>query len=251
MPPSGVVPAQSMPSASLQFALPAGTGPQVPSAFVPEMLHTPEQQLAPVPHESPVCWQNEGDWQVPFAAQNPEQHVPASGQGLPMLAQLGLSGVQVPPEPQLWLQHWPLEVHAALSGVQAGYVHTPALQSLLQQSPLEVHARPNERHVLPSVPKTSGLRPPSPGLLSPPEPLPSAFCESATVPSLPPPSSPFPVLLFPPHAAKPTPAAQTPHAATIPTHKAFIKRMSPSLGARQHARPRAQRRDQRCTPFET
>jgi hypothetical protein len=109
-----------MPSAREQFAPPAGTGPHVPSADVPTMLQTPEQQLAPVVHESPVCWQNDGAWQVPFAAQNPEQQEAALVQVLPMLAQLGLSGVHVPPSPQLWPQHWPFEVHAALSGVQDG-----------------------------------------------------------------------------------------------------------------------------------
>jgi hypothetical protein len=55
MPPSAVVPAQSMPSARLQFAPPVGTGAHVPSACVPVMLQMPEQQLAPTLHESPTC----------------------------------------------------------------------------------------------------------------------------------------------------------------------------------------------------
>jgi hypothetical protein len=84
------------------------------------MLHRPEQQSAPTPHVSPFCSQYEGLWQVPLAAQNIEQHVDPSVHGLPMVEQLVLSGVHVPPVPQFWLQHWALDVHAALSLVHVG-----------------------------------------------------------------------------------------------------------------------------------
>ena len=41
--------------------------------FWPEaMLQTPVQQSVPAWHTSPVCWQNDDGWHVPFV-QSPEQ----------------------------------------------------------------------------------------------------------------------------------------------------------------------------------
>jgi hypothetical protein len=36
------------------------------------MLQTPVQQSVPAWHTSPVCWQNDDGWHVPFV-QSPEQ----------------------------------------------------------------------------------------------------------------------------------------------------------------------------------
>jgi hypothetical protein len=65
MPPSGVVPAQSVPSGVQELAGPVGAEPQIPSACVPVMVQTCEQQSAPVAQASPVWPQYDGCWQRP------------------------------------------------------------------------------------------------------------------------------------------------------------------------------------------
>jgi hypothetical protein len=51
--------------------------------------------------------------------QNLEQHAASVVHALPSVRQVVLSGAQVPLT-QLWLQHFPFEVHAAWSEVHAG-----------------------------------------------------------------------------------------------------------------------------------
>ena len=46
--------------------------PQVPRFWPEAMLQTPVQQSVPAWHTSPVCWQNDDGWHVPFV-QSPEQ----------------------------------------------------------------------------------------------------------------------------------------------------------------------------------
>ena len=54
MPPSAVLPAQSIPSVRLQLAPIVGGEPHSPSAWLPVLVHTPEQQSVPVAQASPV-----------------------------------------------------------------------------------------------------------------------------------------------------------------------------------------------------
>jgi hypothetical protein len=120
MPPSGAVPAHSMPSGWHALAGPVGAGPQSPSCCCPVFVHTPEQQSLPAEHESPICPQNEGCWQVPLM-QYPEQHdCNPLPHALPSVAHVVVSAVHFPPEPHSWLQHCPFDVHALLSDVHGG-----------------------------------------------------------------------------------------------------------------------------------
>jgi len=134
------------------------------------MLHVPVQQPEPTEHASPGCAQKEDAWHVPLAAQCLEQHVASEVQLLPTVEQLELRAAHVPPA-QFWLQHWPLEVHAALSATQVGYWQTPFAQSPLQQSPFVVHPAPSLRHD-PLPVKTPGKSAPGPPALPEPEPVP-------------------------------------------------------------------------------
>jgi hypothetical protein len=113
-------------------------------------------------------------------------------------------------------------------------------QSLLQHSPLEVHALPSEKHAPPSppsgpLPLSTGAVPSEPELeLGPSDPEldPSPFGDvslSAPSPFPMPPSLPGAVLLVPPHAAKLAATPQKPNSARAPTDKAFCKRMSSSI----------------------
>jgi hypothetical protein len=83
---------------------------------------------------SPFCWQNDGDEHTPFE-QNCEQHCEFWVHAFPTLApQLGLIGVQVPPDPQMPLQHCMLPAHPRPSDVHAGNWHEPPVHVPLQQS---------------------------------------------------------------------------------------------------------------------
>jgi hypothetical protein len=68
------------------------------------MLHVPVQHSALLEHASPGWMQNDEGWQVP-PAQSPEQHCAGCVHGLPRVVQFVGRGVQVPPVPQVWLQH--------------------------------------------------------------------------------------------------------------------------------------------------
>ncbi len=68
---------------------------------------------------SSACTQNDDAWQVP-PEQRPEQQVALEEQAFPMVEHVVLSGVQVPPAPHVWLQHWPFEVQGSLSDWHAG-----------------------------------------------------------------------------------------------------------------------------------
>ncbi len=80
-------------------------------------MQTPVQQSVPRWHTSPVCWQNDDGWHVPFV-QSPEQQglLP---QGLPCVLQVVFNAAQVPAvhDP---LQHWAFVVHAVPSASHAG-----------------------------------------------------------------------------------------------------------------------------------
>jgi len=214
-------PPQSWPSSSPQLAGPPGAlAAQVPTAWFAAMLHVPVQQPEPTEQASPGCAQKEDAWHVPLAAQCFEQHVASEVQLLPTVEQLELRAVHVPPA-QFWLQHWPLDVHAALSAVHAGYWHTPLTQSALQQSPFAVHPAPSLRQApLPvKTPGKSAPGPPGPLALPeapepPPEPCP--FPEPPTIKKLPEPAPPSPPTRFDvcaPHATT-TASAMAPKSAT-------------------------------------
>jgi len=161
------------------------------------MLHVPVQQPEPTEHASPGCAQKEDAWQVPLAAQCFEQHVASDVQLLPTVEQLELSAEHVPPA-QFWLQHWPLDVHAALSATHAGYWQTPPTQSPLQQSPFAVHPAPSLRQA-PLPVKTPGKSAPGPPALpeppAPPE-EPCPFPEPPSIKKLPEPAPPSPPTRF-------------------------------------------------------
>jgi hypothetical protein len=154
------------------------------------MLHTPVQQPEPMEHESPGCAQKDDAWHVPLAAQCFEQQVASEVQLLPTVEQLELRAVHFPPA-QFWLQHWPLDAHAALSATHAGYWHTPLTQSLLQQSPFVVHPAPSFRQdPLPvKTPGKSAPGPPGPPKL---EPVPCPFPDPPRIDPLPEPTPPSP-----------------------------------------------------------
>jgi hypothetical protein len=119
-PPSGPEPPQSCPSSSPQLAGPPGAdAAQVPSVWPLAMVHEPVQQSPFVAHASPGWTQNDDDWHVP-PEQSPEQQLVLEEQALPIVEQVVLSAVQVPPAPQTWLQHWLLEVQGSVSDWQAG-----------------------------------------------------------------------------------------------------------------------------------
>jgi len=97
-------------------------------------VQTPPQHSDPDWHVSPFCWQNDGDEHTPFE-QNCEQHCEFCVHTFPTLApQLGLIGVQVPPDPQMPLQHCTLPLQARPSDVHAGNWHEPPVHVPLQQS---------------------------------------------------------------------------------------------------------------------
>jgi hypothetical protein len=131
--------------------------------------------------------------------QNDEQHSEAVVHAFPSVEHVVLRGVQVPPVPQVPLQHCELVVHDLLSLVHGGGWHEPATQLFEQQSPDDVHATP------------SGVQTPPSGeqfhvhALSPPngESLPLSF----TVPSVAPSGDPP---LSPPHDAMLTSATHDP-----------------------------------------
>jgi hypothetical protein len=70
--------------------------------------------------------------QTPFW-QTLEQQSPWLVQALPDVRQDVLSGVQVPPAPQVPLQHWAELVHAWLSDVHCVEPQMPPLQTKVQQ----------------------------------------------------------------------------------------------------------------------
>jgi hypothetical protein len=81
------------------------------------MVQTPEQQSVPTLHTSPVCWQNDEGWHVPFV-QSPEQHgvVP---HGLPCVLHVVLNVAHLPLV-HVPLQHCASVVHAVPSALHAG-----------------------------------------------------------------------------------------------------------------------------------
>jgi hypothetical protein len=101
----------------------------------------PPQQSLSDEQVSPVCWQNEALWHVPFDAQNPEQQSAATPQGSPSVLPhpngFG-ADAQVPVVPpsllHLPLQHWMLFVHVwpdwEQTKTQVLLVHVPLQQSL-------------------------------------------------------------------------------------------------------------------------
>ncbi len=68
------------------------------------MVQMPPQQSAPEPQESPTCPQNDDAAHLPLL-QSFEQHWLLSVHELPSVAHVALSGVHVPPLPQIPPQH--------------------------------------------------------------------------------------------------------------------------------------------------
>jgi len=80
-------------------------------------LQAPEQQSVPTRHTSPVCWQNDEGWQVPFV-QSPEQQG-VLPHGLPCVLHVVFNVAHLPAvhDP---LQHCASVVHALPSASHAG-----------------------------------------------------------------------------------------------------------------------------------
>lgn len=113
------------------------------------MLQIPPQQSDDEAQVSPFCWQKDGEAHRPLDGQNPEQQLEPAEQGLPLLLQDVLRGVQVP-APHRPLQHWAFPEQAAPSAVHAGKAQAPPVQVPLQQSPGFEHAPPRLRQVAPA-----------------------------------------------------------------------------------------------------
>jgi hypothetical protein len=75
-------------------------------------LQTPVQQSVPARHTSPVCWQNDEGWHVPFAHSPEQQGV--LPHGLPCVLHVVFNVEQLPPV-HVPLQHWAFMVHAVPS----------------------------------------------------------------------------------------------------------------------------------------
>jgi hypothetical protein len=119
VPPSPALPAQSCPSASPQFAAPAGgAAEQVPSAAPEAIVHEPAQQSAPVEQASPACPQKDDAWHVP-AAHRFEQHCALAVHELPSVKHVALRAAHFPAT-QLWLQQSEPTVQGPVSEVHAG-----------------------------------------------------------------------------------------------------------------------------------
>jgi hypothetical protein len=83
------------------------------------MSQAPVQQSPFAAQASPGWAQNDDDWHVP-PEQRPEQQAALEEHALPRVEHAASSGVQVPPLPQVWLQHWAFEVQGSLSDWHAG-----------------------------------------------------------------------------------------------------------------------------------
>lgn len=148
-------------------------------------MHAPPQQSAPEAHESPFCWQNDDAAQVP-PLQKVEQHSVPCAQALPTVLHALLSGEQLPPAPQMPLQHCAPVAHADPSEVHAGNAHAPFEQVPLQQSLGCVQPPPGLRQV---APESALNAPPSdaPPLAAPVDPSGPPPLEAPEVPVSPPP----------------------------------------------------------------
>ena len=125
-----------------------------------------------------------------------EQHSPPDVHGLPSVLQEVLSGVHVPFEPHVPLQHCAFVVQAALSPVQVGGWHEPLAQLPEQQSTFVLHWLPRGVQLGFPSPKRLESLPPLPSVVGPPSPV--VGLSPPSVPSFPPSSV---ELESPPHAA--------------------------------------------------
>jgi hypothetical protein len=133
--------------------------------------------------------QNEGGEQAPLE-QSAEQHCEPCVQAFPSVLQLVLSGVQVPLQLQIPLQHCALPMQARPSETHTGNEQTLPWHVPLQQSVACAHAPPSLRQLAPA----SGLNgPPFVAAPSPPPPeSPPAPESPATAPASAPASRPAP-----------------------------------------------------------
>jgi hypothetical protein len=136
---------------------------------------------------SPVCWQYEPAWQVPFTAQNPEQHWALEVHASPTPApQPVVIAVHVPGDPpseeQRPLQHCALPAQPCPTCAQPPATHAPLRHEPLQQSPGIAQPPPRLRQ----EPPASGWKSPESGsdpLEVPPE-LPEPPLDAASPPLL-------------------------------------------------------------------
>jgi hypothetical protein len=113
----------------------------------------PPQQSVPVAQTSPVWMHHDEALHLPWE-QSPEQQSAPVVQVLLSVLQVVVSGVQVPPGVQMPLQHSAFDVHAWVSGVHAGRLHTPLVHVPVQQSAGLLHIPPTWRQLAPpSFPK--------------------------------------------------------------------------------------------------
>jgi hypothetical protein len=146
VPPSLVALAPQAWPATVQPGVPGGVGwshrPTVaPGCFV----QTPPQHSALAAHTSPFCVQYEPLAQSPPRQSFEQQSVPVV-QALPLVRHPGFSGAQVPPAPQVPLQHCADVVQACVSDVHCVPPHVPLSQTKVQQSWGMVHAPPAGLH---------------------------------------------------------------------------------------------------------
>jgi hypothetical protein len=132
--------------------------------------------------------QNEGGEQAPLE-QSAEQHCEPCVQAFPSVLQLVLSGVQVPPELQIPLQHCALPVQARLSETHIGNEQTLPWHVPLQQSVACAHAPPSLRQLAPASglngpPVVAAPSPPPPESPKPPESPPTAPASASPAPSV-------------------------------------------------------------------
>jgi hypothetical protein len=128
------------------------------------MLQIPPQQSLGDAHTSPFWPQYEATAHT-FIWQCMEQQSPSTAHGLPSVLHMVLSGVHVPPAPQLPLQQLAPEVHGMPSAMQALNSQMPPLHVPKQHTVAAVHTEPSGVHALAEAsPPRSTPTPPSPGL---------------------------------------------------------------------------------------
>jgi hypothetical protein len=115
---------------------------------LPILVHTPPQQSASCPHESPSTTQYDDMPQWPPLLHLPEQHWVSPLHELPSVLQVALSAVQVWLLPQTPPQHSASVVHAPLSDVHWVPEHTLLTQLTEQQSVGALHDELAEPHVV-------------------------------------------------------------------------------------------------------
>jgi hypothetical protein len=136
-------PLQTWP-AGVQLAVLAMVRAHTPTTAPEAFMQSPPQQSRSPAHASPICLQNDGVEQIPWA-QYFEQHSLPAAQGLPDVLQTALSGAQAPlvHRPP---QHSPSALHFWPSATQPPEPHFPFIQLTLQHSGPAEHVAPAGKH---------------------------------------------------------------------------------------------------------